>query len=322
MITVSHKHSKSKEHPDVLSQTETAITPEYERKVVQKLSLSSILGNAALSLFKLFAGIFGHSSAMVSDSIHSMSDVFSTLIAVVGVHMSKRAADKEHPYGHERLECVASLILGVVLCITGFGIGYSGLRTIISGDYHSLTAPGLIALIAAILSIVCKEAMYWYTRYYAKKIHSSAFMADAWHHRSDALSSVGSLIGIGGAMLGFPILDPIASLAICLCIFKVTYDIIKDALNKMLDTSCSADYEKEVGDFIKAQNGVSSLDMLQTRNFGNKVYIDAEISVDGNLPLYKAHEIAENVHTSVENHFNNIKHIMIHVNPALHQKTV
>ena len=220
------------------------------------------------------------------------------------------------------MECVASLILGVVLCVTGLGIGYSGLQTIISGEYHSLTTPGLIALIAAILSIVCKEAMYWYTRYYAKKIHSSAFMADAWHHRSDALSSVGSLIGIGGAMLGFPILDPIASLAICLCIFKVTYDIIKDALNKMLDTSCSTDYEKEIGDFIKAQKGVSSLDMLQTRNFGNKVYIDAEISVDGNLPLYEAHAIAENVHAGVEKHFNNIKHIMIHVNPALHKESV
>ena len=322
MITVSHTHSKHTEQPDGFSHTEALITPEYERRVVQKLSLSSILCNTVLSLFKLIAGIFGHSAAMVSDSIHSMSDVFSTLIAIVGVHMSKRAADKEHPYGHERMECVASLILGVVLCVTGLGIGYSGLQTIISGEYHSLTTPGLIALIAAILSIVCKEAMYWYTRYYAKKIHSSAFMADAWHHRSDALSSVGSLIGIGGAMLGFPILDPIASLAICLCIFKVTYDIIKDALNKMLDTSCSTDYEKEIGDFIKAQKGVSSLDMLQTRNFGNKVYIDAEISVDGNLPLYEAHAIAENVHAGVEKHFNNIKHIMIHVNPALHKESV
>lgn len=294
----------------------TSDTTLYEKKVVRQLSLTSIIGNAALSTFKLLSGIFGHSSAMVSDSIHSMSDVFATLIAFIGVQLSKQSADKEHPYGHERFECVASLVLGAILCVTGCGIGYSGLTTIISGSYHTLAAPGMIALIAAIVSIVTKEAMFWYTRYFAKKINSSAFMADAWHHRSDAMSSIGSLIGIAGAMMGFPILDPLASLAICACIFKVTYDIIKDALNKMLDTSCDTEYEASIASYITAQSGVASLDVLQTRNFGNKVYIDAEISVDANLPLYEAHRIAEDVHTGVENHFENIKHIMIHVNPA------
>ena len=292
------------------------------RNVANRVSLFTIIGNVVLSVIKLLAGIIAHSSAMISDAVHSASDVFSTFVVIIGIKLASKKPDKEHPYGHERMECVAAIVLAMVLFITGLGIGLEAVKNIIHGNYGDLQVTGVLALIAAIVSIVSKEAMYWYTRYYAKKIHSSAFMADAWHHRSDALSSVGSLIGIGGAMLGFPILDPIASLAICLCIFKVTYDIIKDALNKMLDTSCSTDYEKEIGDFIKAQKGVSSLDMLQTRNFGNKVYIDAEISVDGNLPLYEAHAIAENVHAGVEKHFNNIKHIMIHVNPALHKESV
>ena len=292
------------------------------RNVANRVSLFTIIGNVVLSVIKLLAGIIAHSSAMISDAVHSASDVFSTFVVIIGIKLASKKPDKEHPYGHERMECVAAIVLAMVLFITGLGIGLEAVKNIIHGNYGDLQVPGVLALIAAIVSIVSKEAMYWYTRYYAKKIHSSAFMAAAWHHRSDALSSVGSLIGIGGAMLGFPILDPIASLAICLCIFKVTYDIIKDALNKMLDTSCSTDYEKEIGDFIKAQKGVSSLDMLQTRNFGNKVYIDAEISVDGNLPLYEAHAIAENVHAGVEKHFNNIKHIMIHVNPALHKESV
>ena len=289
---------------------------QNEKQIIRKLSLSSIIGNTILTIFKIIAGIIGHSSAMISDGIHSMSDVFSTFIAVIGVRLSLRQADKEHPYGHERLECVASIILSVILCITGFGIGLSAIKTIISGDYKTLIPPGLIALIAAVASIIIKESMYWYTRYYAKKINSAAFMADAWHHRSDALSSVGSLIGIGGAMMGFPILDPIASAAICVCILKVSYDIFKDALDKMLDTSCDEALEKEISEVIEKEPGVISLDLLQTRTFGNKIYIDAEISVDGNLTLKAAHDIAEKVHANVEDSFENIKHIMIHVNPA------
>lgn len=289
---------------------------QNEKQIIRKLSLSSIIGNTILTIFKIIAGIIGHSSAMISDGIHSMSDVFSTFIAVIGVRLSLRQADKEHPYGHERLECVASIILSVILCITGFGIGLSAIKTIISGDYKTLIPPGLIALIAAVASIIIKESMYWYTRYYAKKINSAAFMADAWHHRSDALSSVGSLIGISGAMMGFPILDPIASAAICVCILKVSYDIFKDALDKMLDTSCDEALEKEISEVIEKEPGVISLDLLQTRTFGNKIYIDAEISVDGNLTLKAAHDIAEKVHANVEDSFENIKHIMIHVNPA------
>ena len=184
--------------------------------VVRKLSLVGIVGNILLAAFKLFAGILGHSGAMVSDAVHSLSDVFATFVAYFGVLLSKRPEDEHHPYGHERLECVASLILGLILAGTGLGIGYTGIHKLISGE--ALEIPTLLPLIAALVSIAVKEGMFWYTMYYAKKMDSSAFRADAWHHRSDAFSSVGSFIGIGLAKIGFPVMDPVASLIICVLI--------------------------------------------------------------------------------------------------------
>ncbi len=280
------------------------------------MSLCSILGNSVLSGFKLFAGIAGHSGAMISDSIHSFSDVLTTFIAWFGVKISRKAPDQAHPYGHERLECVASLLLGAVLLLTGLGVGKSGMQNILSGRYETLATPGLIALVAAVVSIVGKEAMYWYTRHYAKLIHSSAFMADAWHHRSDGFSSIGSLIGIVGARMGFPVLDSVASVVICLFIIKVAYDIMRDAIVKMLDTSCGEEFEHQIRDFVAAQEGVVGVDQLRTRMFGNKVYVDLEISMDGSETLSQSHETAERIHDQLESRFTDVKHIMIHVNPA------
>lgn len=191
-----------------------------EARIIRKLSLVSVIGNAVLSAFKLFAGITGHSSAMISDSIHSFSDVLTTLVAWAGVKLSKKEPDSAHPYGHERLECITSLILGVVLMGTGLGIGKVGLENILLPRNNALAIPSTISLAAAVISIAGKEAMYWYTRYYAKLINSSAFLADAWHHRSDAFSSIGSLVGIGGAMMGFPALDPAASVVIDLPVYR------------------------------------------------------------------------------------------------------
>lgn len=291
-------------------------TPAEEQRMIRKISFVGIFGNILLSSFKLFAGIYGNSSAMVSDAVHSMSDVFATFIAMLGVKLSKRTADENHPYGHERLECLASLLLGVLLLVTGIGIGKVGLTNIFSGDYKNLTPPATIALVAAIVSIVTKEGMYWYTRYYAKLLNSSAFLADAWHHRSDAFSSIGSLVGIGGAMLGYPVLDSVASVVICLFILKVAYDILKTAVNNMLDTSCGEEYDQKLKSFIAGQEGVVCVDMLRSRSFGNMVYVDLEMEVDGDIPLRQAHAIAERVHTDVEANFPEVKHIMIHINPA------
>ena len=301
---------------DILADRYLAKSSIHENAIIKKISLVSIIGNIILSGFKLFAGIYGRSGAMISDSIHSMSDVITTFIAFLGVKISKKPADKEHPYGHDRLECVAALLLGAILLVTGIGIGKAGMQNIIAGNYNTLAVPDMIALVAAILSIVGKEAMYWYTRYYAKIIDSAAFMADAWHHRSDAFSSVGSLIGISGAMLGFPVLDSVASVVICLFILKVSCDILWDAVRKMLDTACDADYEKKLTDYISSQEEVIRVDLLQSRMFGNKVYIDLEIAIEGDKSLRAAHRIAEQIHDKVEKTFPEIKHIMIHVNPA------
>lgn len=287
-----------------------------ETKIVRRLSAVGIVGNILLVIFKLYAGIAGRSSAMVSDAIHSLSDVFATLIAALGVRISRKKPDKEHPYGHDRFECLASLILGAILAATGLGIGYSGLKAIIGGEFAALKAPSAIALVAAVVSIVTKEAMYQYTRYYAVKMKSSAFMADAWHHRSDAFSSIGSLIGIGGAMLGCTVLDSVASVVICICILKVGYDILKEAVNNLVCTSCGPSYDEELKKFMAGIPGVESVDLVLTRKFGNKIYIDAEISVNGKMSLEEAHQISENVHDAVEARSDEIKHIMIHVNPS------
>ena len=285
-----------------------------ESKIVKKVSFVGIFGNVLLAAFKLFAGVFGRSGAMVSDAVHSLSDVFATLIAYFGVRLSKRPEDEEHPYGHERLESVASLALGLILAGTGLGIGYTGIQKLISPE--DLEIPTLLPLIAAVVSIAVKEGMYWYTMHYAKKLNSSAFKADAWHHRSDAFSSVGSFIGIGLAKLGFPIMDPIASLDICILILKVAYDIIKDAIAKMLDTSCGPEFEQGVRNFVEAQPGVKYIDLLHTRQFGNKIYIELEIAVQRDISLVDAHAIAESVHESLEHQYPNVKHVMVHVNPA------
>lgn len=288
------------------------ITQENEfQRTANKVSAVTIAGNALLSVFKLFAGIFAHSSAMISDAVHSASDVFSTVIVIIGIKLASKESDKEHPYGHERMECVAAIILAMVLFVTGLGIGVNALQDILRGDYSNLEAPGLLALIAAVVSIAVKEVMFWYTRFYAKKIDSSALMADAWHHRSDAFSSVGALIGIAGARLGFPIMDPVASLVIFVFIIKAACDIFKDAIDKMVDHSCDDETEKQIHDCVMRNPNVLGLDLLQTRIFGNKIYVDIEILVDGSYPLWKAHKIAEAVHDDIEQNFPKIKHIMV-----------
>ena len=287
-----------------------------EKSIVNRLTFVSIIGNILLVIFKMYAGVEGSSGAMVSDAVHSLSDVLTTVAAYVGVKLAQKMPDRKHPYGHDRLECAASMLLGAILMATGAGIGWGGVKQIIAGRYDQIAIPGGIALAAAILSIAAKESMFRYTRYYARRINSSAFMADAWHHRSDALSSIGSLIGIGGAMLGVPVMEPLACTAICMCILKVAFDIMRNALEQMQDTACPDDYEKDLGDFILEQDGVIRLDMLHTRKFGSMVYIDAEIGVDGSLSLNDAHGIAQSVHNAVEKAHPEIKHIMIHENPA------
>ena len=286
------------------------------QRVADRVSTMSIAGNVMLSAFKLIAGIVAHSNAMISDAVHSASDVFSTVVVMIGIRLASKKADKEHPYGHERMECVAAIILAMVLFVTGLGIGMEALRNILSGSYNDLRVPGTLALAAAIVSIMVKEAMFWYTKIYAVRIDSSALLADAWHHRSDAFSSVGALIGIAGARLGFPVMDSIASLVIFVFIIKAAYDIFKDAVDKMVDHSCDEETERQIYECVMKNREVIGIDSLHTRIFGNRVYVDIEVAVDGSYTLKRSHEIAEEVHEDIEKNFQKIKHIMVHVNPA------
>ena len=288
--------------------------PKQHEKIAVNVSTVTIIINLVLAGFKFVAGFVAHSGAMISDAVHSASDVLATFIVILGVKLAGRDADRDHPYGHERLECVAALILGVILAATGFGIGLSGIRKITGGE--ELLIPGTLALIAAAVSIVVKEAMFWYTWLAAKKIDSSALKAEAWHHRSDALSSVGSFAGILGARLGFPALDPVASVVICLFILKAAWDILADALGKMTDHACPPALVQEMAESVLSQPGVLGLDTLNTRLFGDRVYVDVEIRADGDLPLKVTHATAQSVHDALEAQFPQVKHCMVHVNPA------
>ena len=233
--------------------------------------------NLLLSVLKLAAGLLAHSGAMVSDAVHSASDVFSTVIVIIGMRAAGKESDREHPYGHERLECVAAIVLAGALLATGLLIGWQGIKNIVNPE-QEIAVPGLLALVAAAVSIGVKEGMFHYTRAAAKQVQSEALMADAWHHRSDALSSIGALIGIGGARLGVPVMDPIASLVICLMIVKAAYDIFRDAVDKMVDRSCDEETEKAIRELTLEHEGVMHIDRMMTRQFGNRVYVEMEIS--------------------------------------------
>ncbi len=284
------------------------------KQIAIRVSIVSVAVNILLSVIKLSAGLIAHSGAMVSDAVHSASDVFSTFVVMIGVHMASKEADEEHPYGHERMECVAAIVLAAVLFATGLAIGYTGLEQLLGG-YEEIKVPGALALLAAVVSIGVKEWMYWYTVLAAKKINSGALKADAWHHRSDALSSVGALFGIAGARMGYPFLDCVASVVICAFVIKAAYDIFKDAVDKMLDTACDKDTVKKLQKIILNQPGVLGISKLTTRIFGSKIYVDVEIEADGDMTLKDAHEVAENVHHAIEQGASDVKHCMVHVNP-------
>lgn len=297
------------------NEQETIYDSAAIKKIAVRVSWVSIIVNALLSFGKLLAGLLAASGAMVSDAVHSASDVISSVMVMFGVSMAAKEEDQNHPYGHERLECVTALLLAALLFITGVGIGLNGIKNISLALDGDLAAPGLLALWAAVVSIAVKEAMYWYTRAAANKTRSGALLADAWHHRSDALSSVGSFVGILGARLGWPILDPVAALVICCFILKVAWDIASDSFDKMVDHACDETVVEQIRKVVRDTPGVLSLDDLKTRRFGSKSYVDVEIGVDSRLNIVEAHNIAQILHDNIEQTLPEVKHCMVHVNP-------
>ena len=267
-------------------------------------------------MFKFIAGILGKSAAMVSDSIHSASDVFTTVIVMIAVKIASKNADKEHPYGHERIESMATLLLAIILGFVGIAMAWEATLDIIQDHIVAINdAPIYLALIAAIISIVVKEAMYQYTKKYAKQIHSDALMADAWHHRSDSLSSIGSLIGVAGIMAGYPILDKLACFVICIFILKIAFDLGKDAICKLIDHACSEEMVENIKQNILKNAKVLGIFSMKSRLFGNRVYLDVTILENKDITLEESYQVAREVHDMVEENFPEVKHCNVLVKP-------
>ncbi|WP_029452641.1 cation diffusion facilitator family transporter [Clostridium algidicarnis] len=281
-------------------------------KLGTRASLITILVNIVLCIFKMLAAFVGKSSAMLADAVHSLADILTTVMVIIGLKVSSKAADTTHPYGHEKFEPIFAKIMSFILIFTGVSIGYKALMDLISGN---LNYPGKIALIAAAVSIFVKELMYWYTIKIAKKIKSVAMETDAWHHRSDALSSIGTFLGILGARMGLKILDPIAGLLVSFLIIKIGIEYYLKSINELVDHSAEDNIVRQIEYIASNVPGVINIVNLKTRYFGNKVYADIEISVDGDLTVNEGDKIAENVHGLIEDNISDIKHCLVKLKP-------
>ncbi|MGB4408531.1 MAG: cation diffusion facilitator family transporter [Sphaerochaeta sp.] len=288
---------------------------EKNHKLAMNISRINIFMNAFLSISKLAIGFLAHSYAMINDGINNASDVVGSVIVTVGVSAGAKDSDKQHQYGHERLENVASILLSGIVMALGGGLFFDGVRNIFSGSYKGTPTPGVLAVIAAIASIIIKEIMFLYTSRASKKTGSSALMASAWDSQSDVLATSAGLIGIVGSRLGIPVADSVAAIIISLFIFKVGLDVFKDGMDMMVDHACPDEVVQEIHKVIEDQQGVLGVDVLQTRMFGSRAYVDVEISAEGRQSLIQAHTIAERVHHAIEINFPQVKHCMVHVNP-------
>ncbi len=291
-----------------------------KKNLALKVSYLNIFSNIVLAISKTIIGIVAHSSALLNDGINNAGDVVSSIIAMIGISAASKESDKDHQYGHERMECVAAILLSGIIMVVGFGLLVDGISTIITGSYHDSPLPGILAVVAAIVSIIIKQCMFLYTRWAGKKTDSSALMASAWDSQSDVLATTGGLIGIVASRLGYPIADSIAAIIISLFIIRVGIDIFRDGIYKMVDHACTEETVEKIRLIILDQEGVKGIDLLRTRRFGSRAYVDVEISAEGSQSLVEAHCIAERVHHAIETSFPQVKHCMVHVNPYKHKK--
>lgn len=280
-----------------------------------KVSIICLICNIILFIIKLFGGIYSHSEALISDAINSAFDIVSVLIILLGEKISTKKADEEHPYGHERYENVATIILCFILMITAVFIGINAINSLINETYKNNQIPGILSIIAALISISVKEILFWYTSHYAKKLNSISLKAEAYDHRADVISTFGALIGIIASRYGFYAGDIIASLIVCAFIARTSITTFIESIEQMVDKTCDDNIYKEIKKCIKENKNVLSIDLLNIRTFGNRLYVDLEISADGKMTLFESHQIAEEIHDKIENEFPLVKHVMIHVNP-------
>lgn len=306
-----HRHDAETE--DDVCAAAGAELRDRQAEAVYHVSQVNLFSNIGLSVIKMAAGVLGHSAAMISDAFHSLSDVAGTLIVMAGARVSHRAADKNHPYGHERFECVASIVLGNILLIVGLSIGKAGLQSVLHPE--KIVIPTMLPVIVAVISIVVKEILYFYTIRASRRLNSVSLKAQAWDHRSDSLASAGGLVGIVGARLGLPILDPVASIVIGILIIKAAVDVFRETINQLVDRACPDSLVEQMYAEVESVPGVMHVDDLRSRQFGSRIYVDVDITMDGHLSLYDAHKTAREVHDLLEQGHPELKHCMVHVNP-------
>lgn len=282
----------------------------YEK--AKNVSIKTIFVNVILSIFKITAGIIGSSSAMFADGIHTLSDVLTTLVALIGIKVASKKADENHPYGHEKYESVFAKILSIILLLTGVAIGYEAIILLIKKEFQE---PGKISLYAAVISVMAKEWMYRYTLKASIEIKSISMEADAWHHRSDALSSIGTFIGILGARMGYPALDPIAGIVVAAMIIKVGVELYLKSVSELVDESADEETIEEIREKTMSVKGVKAINDLKTRVSGNTIYVDIDIAVKSTITVEEGHDISDEVHELLEKDIDAIKHCMVHVEP-------
>lgn len=289
-------------------------------KGIYRVTIVGSVVNFLLLLFKFFAGIMGHSAAMLADAVHSLSDFVTDIIVIVFVRISSKPEDEGHDYGHGKYETLATAIIGIILLGVGFGIFWNGASSIYRFLHGgSLQEPGMLALIAALVSVAFKEALYRYTVFKGKRLNSQAVVANAWHHRSDALSSIGTAIGIGGAILlgnHWRVLDPIAAVVVSFFIMKVAVKLLIRCVDELLEKSLPADVENEIQKIILSFPGVSSPHHLRTRRIGNYYAIEVHVRMDGKITLEEAHRTATAIENTLKEQFGKGTHVGIHVEPV------
>jgi len=288
-------------------------------KQIYKVTLMGSVGNLALLIFKLIAGVVGHSSAMIADAVHSLSDFVTDIVVLIFVRISVKPQDASHDYGHGKFETIATFLVGLALMMAAVGIIVPGVQKLILWwNGADLAAPGWIALWAALVSIAVKELLYQMTVRKGKALNSQLMVANAWHHRSDALSSVGAAIGIGGAIwLGqrWTMLDPLASVVVGLMLIKVVWDLLKTSMNELTEGSLSEETEREIMEIITAVPGIQQPHNLRTRRIGNRIAIEAHIRMDGSMSLNEAHEQATAVERKLKERFGSSTYVSIHMEP-------
>ena len=288
-------------------------------KEIYKVTLVGSAGNVALLTFKFIAGVLGHSSAMIADAVHSLSDFVTDLVVLVFVSISAKPQDQSHDYGHGKFETIATFLIGLALIGAATGIIVSGGMKLIAwwgGD--ELEAPGWIALWAALLSIAVKELLYQYTARKGRQLDSQVMIANAWHHRSDSLSSIGAAIGIGGAIwLGqrWTVLDPIASIVVGLMLVRVAWELLKTSIAELTECSLPAETEQEIEQIIQSFADVQEPHNLRTRRIGNRIAIEAHVRMDGSLPLQIVHERATSIEHKLKERFGTKTHVTLHMEP-------